>query len=134
MGRVTYFLVFTLLTFFFSTAHAAEVNDTDTQSVFKAQKFLAELNYDPGSIDGYMGPKTGSAIRAFQKDNLMPETGLVTQDLLIQLSAAILKRGHARPDNAPSLESGRATTVKELSNEEAERMMCLMLNPASQCE
>ena len=31
-----------------------------------AQKALAKLDYDPGTIDGLDGPKTQKAVRAFQ--------------------------------------------------------------------
>ena len=40
-----------------------------------AQKSLAELGYDPGPADGFMGKKTGDAIREFQLDNGLDVTG-----------------------------------------------------------
>ena len=39
------------------------------------QQRLADLGYDPGPVDGVVGARTRAAIRAFQKDNELPETG-----------------------------------------------------------
>jgi len=45
--------------------------------VRQAQGILRELGYDPGSIDGRMGRKTHEALRQFQRDRDLPETGQV---------------------------------------------------------
>jgi hypothetical protein len=39
---------------------------TGRELTMEAQRMLAELGYDPGDIDGYVGPKTRSAIEAFR--------------------------------------------------------------------
>jgi hypothetical protein len=39
------------------------------------QQALQGKGLDPGPIDGVMGPKTQAAIRAFQKDQNLPQTG-----------------------------------------------------------
>ncbi len=41
----------------------------------KVQKALKKAGLDPGPIDGKMGRLTTEAIRAFQRDNNLPETG-----------------------------------------------------------
>jgi N-acetylmuramoyl-L-alanine amidase len=38
---------------------------------------LARLGYDPGPIDGYMGPRTREAIRAFQKARKLAPDGIL---------------------------------------------------------
>ena len=46
-------------------------------SVKDLQTALAKAGYDPGSIDGRMGKKTKSAIKAFQKKNGLKADGVV---------------------------------------------------------
>ena len=53
--------------------------DSQLQS---AQQVLLNRGYDPGSVDGFMGRKTRSALRAFQRDNHLPVTGQLDQDTL----------------------------------------------------
>jgi peptidoglycan hydrolase-like protein with peptidoglycan-binding domain len=43
--------------------------------VFAVQKRLAELNFFSGTVDGYYGPKTAQAIRAFEQHNNLPLKG-----------------------------------------------------------
>jgi len=53
-----------------------------------AQRLLRELDYEPGSIDGFSGGRTTRAIKEFQKANGLPDDGKVTQDLFAALEAA----------------------------------------------
>ncbi len=46
-------------------------------SVKDLQAALARTGYDPGSVDGRMGKKTKSAIKAFQKKNGLKADGVV---------------------------------------------------------
>ena len=51
----------------------------------KVQKALKKAGLDPGPVDGRMGRLTTEAVRAFQRDNNLPETGRAnkaTWDLL----------------------------------------------------
>ncbi|MGD9669983.1 MAG: peptidoglycan-binding protein [Hyphomicrobiaceae bacterium] len=50
------------------------------------QQSLARLNYRPGAADGVMGQATAAAIRAFERDRLLPDTGRVSGLLLTQLA------------------------------------------------
>ena len=50
--------------------------------VFQVQSLLQSLGYDPGSVDGQIGPATRHAIRTFQRERRLPQTGQATQDLL----------------------------------------------------
>jgi peptidoglycan hydrolase-like protein with peptidoglycan-binding domain len=45
-----------------------------SEQVRSAQKAL-EKGMDPGPIDGVMGPKTMAALKAFQKDQKLSESG-----------------------------------------------------------
>ncbi len=48
---------------------------TPEMNVQWAQRALAKLGFDPGPVDGIMGPKTGAAIAAFQKARGLVEDG-----------------------------------------------------------
>lgn len=52
------------------------------------QRLLAELGYDPGAADGYMGPQTGKAIQAFQKASGLPASGAFSDALVVALHRA----------------------------------------------
>lgn len=53
--------------------------------VMEVQQQLNRLGYKVGTADGAMGPRTRSAIRAFQRKAGAPETGEADADLLKQL-------------------------------------------------
>jgi peptidoglycan hydrolase-like protein with peptidoglycan-binding domain len=46
-----------------------------SEQVKTVQKALQDKGMDPGPIDGVMGPKTMAALKAFQKDQKLPESG-----------------------------------------------------------
>jgi membrane-bound lytic murein transglycosylase B len=52
------------------------------------QTLLAARGYDPGEIDGVVGPKTRAAVRKFQRATGMVPDGYPTQELLRKLRAA----------------------------------------------
>jgi hypothetical protein len=52
------------------------------------QQRLAELGYKPGPIDGMDGPRTRAAIRAFERDQGLPQTGRATPEVITALSKA----------------------------------------------
>ncbi|MCG8443233.1 MAG: peptidoglycan-binding protein, partial [Caulobacterales bacterium] len=70
---------------------AASVSDADAGEIAiktaRAQMLLAELGYEPGPPDGAMGPRTRSAIRAYQQSRGLTETGRVDETLIVQLEA-----------------------------------------------
>lgn len=49
------------------------------------QEALLARGYDPGPVDGALGPKTRDAIRAYQSANGLSPTGEVSRDLLSHL-------------------------------------------------
>lgn len=53
--------------------------------VKKIQRELTELGYNPGPIDGRVGPHTRAAIKAFQKSIRRRPTGRITKGLQWQL-------------------------------------------------
>jgi peptidoglycan hydrolase-like protein with peptidoglycan-binding domain len=53
-----------------------------------AQIALRNAGYEPGRIDGVMGPKTQAAIREFQTSHGLPQTGTLDTTTQQQLFAA----------------------------------------------
>jgi peptidoglycan hydrolase-like protein with peptidoglycan-binding domain len=51
------------------------VKKSELSQLAQAQQMLTELGYDPGPVDGIMGPMTGGALRRFQQDQSLPVTG-----------------------------------------------------------
>lgn len=64
----------------------------DSWGVREYQLMLQDLRYYPGAIDGQHGPMTQAAVRAFQHDRNLPETGAVDGDTWEALIAAYLSR------------------------------------------
>jgi hypothetical protein len=53
---------------------------TQNLKIRTVQESLKTLGYNPGPIDGVMGPKTQDAIRQFQINNNFPETGVLDKE------------------------------------------------------
>lgn len=60
---------------------------TTTKVVKHVQEALNHIGYDAGTPDGVMGPKTGEAIKAFEKATGMSQTGQVNPRLLAVLGS-----------------------------------------------
>jgi peptidoglycan hydrolase-like protein with peptidoglycan-binding domain len=59
-----------------------------SERVKTLQKALQDKGIDPGPIDGILGPKTQAALRSFQKDQKLPETGRMDNDTLAKLGVS----------------------------------------------
>ncbi|WP_428687873.1 peptidoglycan-binding protein [Roseibium sp.] len=59
----------------------------NTDMIREAQDKLNYLGFDTGTPDGQMGPRTRSAIRAFQRSLGLPETGEVDKRLIDELNS-----------------------------------------------
>uniref|UniRef100_UPI000B7F1AE7 caspase family protein n=1 Tax=Candidatus Entotheonella palauensis TaxID=93172 RepID=UPI000B7F1AE7 len=62
-----------------------------TSDVEQLQQALAERGYNPGPIDGIVGPRTEAAIKAFQRDQGMRPDGKLSPILKRQLSVITLQ-------------------------------------------
>lgn len=71
-------VILSLLGVVASTSVAAAQYDPQ---VYQIQSQLQKLGYTPGSLDGKLGTKTISAIKRFQYDNGLPETGKIDNQL-----------------------------------------------------
>ena len=68
--------------------------NTDAKKTIKElQKALNIMGYDAGTPDGAIGPKTARAIRSFERDNGMGETGRLNQGLVHTINAKIRDAG-----------------------------------------
>ncbi|MDX1528997.1 MAG: peptidoglycan-binding domain-containing protein [Gammaproteobacteria bacterium] len=95
---------FILLAFiFFAPTPVIAVDD----KVAVAQQRLSELGFEPGAIDGLMGPRTRAAVRKFQRENALKPSG--------RLDAATLKALFpARPNNRGKKILGMVLSYKAL--------------------
>jgi peptidoglycan hydrolase-like protein with peptidoglycan-binding domain len=59
-----------------------------SEQVKNLQKALQDKGVDPGPIDGIMGPKTQAALRSYQKDQKLPETGRIDNQTLEKLGVS----------------------------------------------
>ncbi|ODT71333.1 MAG: hypothetical protein ABS75_08655 [Pelagibacterium sp. SCN 63-23] len=72
--------------------------------MFAVQKKLFELNLFSGTIDGYYGPKTAEAIRAFETRNGMTPTGS-TNDAVLKAILASDSAGRVSQPVAPQAQA-----------------------------
>jgi peptidoglycan hydrolase-like protein with peptidoglycan-binding domain len=90
---------------------------TVSSDVADAQRLLARLGYNVGPADGYTGPRTAAAVRAFQQANGMWADGVIDEALLValedkaderdqRLRPAWKTQGAVMPP-APSIATGR---------------------------
>jgi hypothetical protein len=56
--------------------------------IWQAQIALRDADFEPGRIDGVMGPKTEAALRQFQAAEALPQTGRLDGTTQKQLMAA----------------------------------------------
>lgn len=73
-------------------AHKRKPGKSSVQTL-RIQRDLKQAGYDPGPIDGKMGPKTRTAIKAFQKDHHLKADGVVGPKTWAKLST-YSKSGH----------------------------------------
>ena len=53
---------------------------------------LKTLGYDPGDVDGQMGPGTEAAIREFQTKSNLPVTGKISENWIARLNLEVLRK------------------------------------------
>ena len=54
-------------------------------SIVQVQTYLSLLGYNPGPVDGLLGPATREAIKSFQRENNITPDGVVSDVLVAQL-------------------------------------------------
>lgn len=66
---------------------SAKMSDQSSR-VRRAQEALKSEGHDPGPIDGVMGPKTQEALRQYQKQENLKQTGRLDQDTMSKLGVS----------------------------------------------
>ena len=61
------------------TLQGAPSQVPDTDQIRKAQEQLKASGYDPGPVDGNLGPQTKEALQDFQKARGLPQTGMLDE-------------------------------------------------------
>jgi hypothetical protein len=74
------------------TSAIAYSQSYDKVTVFKTQKKLKELGYNPGPLDGIWGKKTESALKRFQHDNSLSMTGKLDSVTRKKLGIILLEK------------------------------------------
>lgn len=102
-----------------------KVLNSDRELIRIAQAFLYELGYDPGPIDGILGPKTRKAIRDFQEAKYRETDGKVDETLIRLLETSvrngeIIVQAKGSPSVSPRKETVRTKRFLSFRNE-AER-------------
>lgn len=57
--------------------------------VIELQSALLQFGYDPGPVDGLVGPRTSGAVRAYQQATGLPVDGQVSFALLLRLRGEV---------------------------------------------
>ena len=88
-----------------------ELSKNDMRAVEEA---LQTKGYKPGKIDGIANDETRAAIRAFQKDNGLPMSGMVDQKTADRLGVTISSKsgGTQRSTSGMSGKSGAGSETK----------------------
>ncbi len=76
------------------------------EEVRKAQQALKAEGFDPGPLDGIIGPSTRSAVRKFQESNKMRVTGRLDRLTRDRLAEKLAKRAPSAPENLRVIEIG----------------------------
>jgi len=76
------------------------------EEVRKAQQALKLEGFDPGPLDGIIGPLTRSAVRKFQKSIEIPVTGRLDWSTKDRLAERLAKRAPSPPGNLKVIEVG----------------------------
>ena len=80
----------------------------DRKTVARAQRGLTDLGYQPGPVDGLMGPRTRTAIRTYQKSAGLPATGMLSRRLVERIEAEGKALARSATPAAPAPEAPRA--------------------------
>ena len=103
---------------------AVEAPDAETtlnrRGVRESQKLLRQLGYKPGGVDGIVGPRTRTAVRAFQADLGVTPDGGLTEVLLEQLrTSASIQVAEPAPEPATPVK----TTLSRREVRESQRLL-----------
>jgi peptidoglycan hydrolase-like protein with peptidoglycan-binding domain len=82
------------------------VKNDDREIAVKAQRQLKALGFNPGAVDGSMGPQTAIALREYQRTYRLPQTGRLDEATL----RSLLPERFQEPSSSASLSNREVTT------------------------
>jgi len=82
------------------------VKNDDREIAVKAQRQLKALGFNPGTVDGSMGPQTAIALREYQRTYRLPQTGRLDEATL----RSLLPERFQEPSPSASLSNREVTT------------------------
>lgn len=85
--------------------------DLTHDRLLQIQEMLAELGFDPGAVDGSLGPQTRMAIIAFQRSIGTESTGRMTNEDEISLAKAFADHRSMRAADDGDSESNTTSSV-----------------------
>lgn len=88
----------------------------DNEEVRQAQTALQEKGFDPGPMDGVMGPRTRSALREFQRTNSLPVTGRLDSQTRAELGLETDSTLRARRETVTTPAARPTTNGKAAKN------------------
>ncbi|RPJ61612.1 MAG: peptidoglycan-binding protein [Acidobacteria bacterium] len=99
---------FVLLAVMFLSSYAAVAaqasEEMSREEIRKAQQALKLEGFDPGPLDGIIGPLTRGAVRKFQRSNKIQVTGMLDPTTRDRLAQILVKRAPSSPENLKVLE------------------------------
>jgi len=117
MRRWTY--IYIIIGYILLLAPLLSLGEPTIDLVIKAQQALKTYGIDPGPIDGIMGPRTRTAIKIYQAENKLHETGILDTETQEGLGIAVrYQPSYAKKLNAiaPSSEIESMETYSEDSS------------------
>lgn len=90
-------------------AAATQSKPIGNTEVFELQRKLEAMKLFSGTVDGYYGPQTAGAIRAFEKQAGMKSTGQLTPEIITAVLAAPMLAAKPEPKVLPAPEPLPAT-------------------------
>jgi peptidoglycan hydrolase-like protein with peptidoglycan-binding domain len=90
------------------TAAQTRTNEAHQAGLEQVQKALRQKGHDPGPVDGFMGPRTIAAVKAFQKEHGLMPTGQLDASTLAKLGmgGTASDRARGRPESDVTQRSG----------------------------
>jgi peptidoglycan hydrolase-like protein with peptidoglycan-binding domain len=100
-----------------NTASSSE-NESPSKEAFRKrvaniQSRLQEFGYDPGPVNGQMGPRTHAAIRLFQNDHDLPENGKASEELWARIRVIIPTLGRLTRRLRQTAADDKSNTVRD---------------------
>ena len=115
MKKLKFVVIFLLATLMNATAFASpslQKNDTG-KDVLTLQKKLYIIGYEITELDGEFGDETEKAVQAFQRDNEITVTGVVTNATWRALKKAKPLKGRSLSDLEIKVQSAKINTTKK---------------------